>query len=263
MHCEQNLREQREQLVSFITTTTGARRRLRSVRTPFNPSVEGNPYRLPISLHNSLTEALKPIRNREAAFRLAMLLGRFWSAPGRPTSFPIDRRALSKKDGLDLSEARIRGAISTLETLGFIERVDVKGKTHQVSCDGSLHRKPIIFRFGPEALEAFQTANARSRKARGKQRRPSQSLLPLRQLTSLAGHPARPLHVSILPPRQRTPFIPSRASLTPWTDSLKYPKNTSLTKSKILMGEEISSLDQAILRFTAARSSQKLGKIAI
>ena len=64
-----------------------------------------------------------PFRNREAAFALATFLARFWSVPGRVGgSFPIDRRALADHEGLGLTEARVRGAIRTLEAVGYLER---------------------------------------------------------------------------------------------------------------------------------------------
>ena len=61
--------------------------------------------------------ALASFRNRDAAFALAVFVGRFWSAPGRiEQDFPIDRRALANRPDLGLTEAKVRGAIRTLET---------------------------------------------------------------------------------------------------------------------------------------------------
>jgi hypothetical protein len=64
--------------------------------------------------------ALSPFRNREAAYSLAVFLGQFWSSPNRlAAAFPIDRRALVGHAGLGLTEGQVRGAIRTLEAVGF------------------------------------------------------------------------------------------------------------------------------------------------
>src|SRR3954468_24520183 len=83
--------------------------RRRSVRRPFTPAQQGRGhYRLPHEIQDRLTTALAPYRNREAAFALAVFLGRFWSAPGRISQgFHIDRRALAEHGELDLTEKRI------------------------------------------------------------------------------------------------------------------------------------------------------------
>src|SRR5436309_915000 len=93
-----------------------APRRRRSNRRAFTPSPPAGPYRLPRDVRDRLTAALVPFRNRDAAFALATFLGRFWSAPNRLLSaFPIDRRELADHAALGLTEARVRGAIRTLE----------------------------------------------------------------------------------------------------------------------------------------------------
>src|SRR5215204_408435 len=98
--------------------------RLRSVRRPFRPSTGPGPYRLPRDVQDWLSSALTSYRNRDAAFALAVFIGRFWSAPGRiEQTFPIDRRALANHPDLGLTEAKVRGAIRTLETVGFLDRV--------------------------------------------------------------------------------------------------------------------------------------------
>src|SRR3954470_18500328 len=67
-----------------------APRRSRSNRQPFTPSSCDGPYRLPRDVRDRLTTSLAPFRNRNAAFALAVFLGRFWSTPSRITStFPI------------------------------------------------------------------------------------------------------------------------------------------------------------------------------
>src|SRR3954452_14695542 len=93
-----------------------APRRSRSVRRPFTPALPAGPYRLPRDVRDRLTAALTPFRNRDAAFALAVFLGRFWSTPSHLlTAFPIDRRELAEHTALGLTEGRVRGAIWTLE----------------------------------------------------------------------------------------------------------------------------------------------------
>ncbi len=142
--------------------------RVRSVRRPFRPSPGEGAYRLPHDIRDRLTAALAGFRNREAAFALATFLARFWSVPKRMAlAFPIDRRALAESEALDLTEARVRGAIQTLEAVGFLERaLAPSGSRYKPTAEG-LHRKPILFVFGPEYAPAFLAANKRARKATG------------------------------------------------------------------------------------------------
>src|SRR5436190_23175953 len=78
-----------------------ARPRLRSARRPFRPSTDTGPYRLPHDVQDRLGTALAGYRNCDAAFALAVFIGRFWSAPGRiERAFPIDRRALANRPDL-------------------------------------------------------------------------------------------------------------------------------------------------------------------
>ncbi len=109
------------------------RARLQHVRRPFTPSEGTGPYRLPRDIRDRLLSALASFRNRETAFQLAVFLGRFWSTPTRITSaFPIDRRALMGRSDLGLTEAKVRGAIRTLETVGFLGRtLPAKGSCYQ------------------------------------------------------------------------------------------------------------------------------------
>jgi hypothetical protein len=117
-------------------------------------------------VRDRLTAALAPYRNRDAALALAVFLGRFWSTPNRLlTTFPIDRRELADHTALGLTEARVRGAIRTLEEVWFLDRTVTSGSTHKPTSDG-LHRKPILFMFGSEFALLFSAANKRAAAAR-------------------------------------------------------------------------------------------------
>src|SRR5215211_6255547 len=143
-----------------------APRRSRGVRRPFTPSLPVGPYRLPRDVRDRLTSALAPFRNRDAAFALATFLGRFWSTPNRLlTAFPIDRRELADHVALGLTEARVRGAIRTLEEVGFLDRAVTSGSTHKPTPEG-LHRKPVLFMFGSDYGPLFSAANRRAAAAR-------------------------------------------------------------------------------------------------
>src|SRR3954449_12873973 len=137
-------------------------RRSRSNRHPFTPAPPAGPYRLPRDVRDRLGAALVPYRNRDAAFALATFLGRFWSVPNRLlAAFPIDRRELANHAALGLAEARVRGAIRTLEEVRFLDRAVVSGSTHKPTPDG-LHRKPVLFMFGSDYGLLFGAANKRA-----------------------------------------------------------------------------------------------------
>src|SRR3954468_1781618 len=139
--------------------------RRRGSRRPFAPSQAGV-YRLPYDVRDRLAAALAPFRNRDAAFALATFLGRFWSTPARLlAAFPIDRRELAAHAALGLTEARVRGAVHTLEEVGFLDRAVASGSTHQPTPDG-LHRKPVLFLFGSDYAPLFSAANRRAAAAR-------------------------------------------------------------------------------------------------
>src|SRR3954452_8095262 len=139
--------------------------RRRSSRRPFAPP-QGGVYRLPHDVRDRLAAALAPYRNRDAAFALATFLGRFWSTPARLLiAFPIDRRELADHAALGLTEARVRGAIRTLEEVGFLDRAVASGSTHKLTPDG-LPRKPVLFMFGSDYGPLFIAANRRAAAAR-------------------------------------------------------------------------------------------------
>src|SRR3954466_15127097 len=151
-------------------------RRSRSNRHPFTPASAG-PYRLPRDVRDHLAAALMPFRNRDAAFALATFLGRFWSTPARLlAAFPVDRRELAEHAALGLTEARVRGAIKSLEEVGFLDRAVASGSTHRPTPDG-LHRKPVLFLFGSDYGSLFSAANRWAAAARdgrsGSQRGPA------------------------------------------------------------------------------------------
>jgi hypothetical protein len=147
------------------------------------PSCNGGPYRLPRDVQDRLTTALASFKNRDAAFALAVFIARFHSAPGRIIdAFPIDRRALADRPDLGLTEDRVRGAIRTLEVVGFLDRAMAGGSTHQKTSEGELHRKPILFQIGSDYAPGFLAANRRAAAARdrrsGERRAPAPSSSP-------------------------------------------------------------------------------------
>ena len=121
------------------------------VRRPFHPIAGGEG---PTACRATCRTASRPLWRRSATERRPspwrVFLARFWSAPGRIVeAFPIDRRALADHGELDLTEKRIRGAIRTLEEIGFLDRAVTSGSRYKPTEDG-LRRKPIRFRFGSE-----------------------------------------------------------------------------------------------------------------
>src|SRR3954471_8723893 len=167
-----------------------APRRSRSNPRAFTPSPLAGPYRLPHGVRDRLTAALVPFRNRDAAFALATFLGRFWSTPTRLlAAFPIDRRELAAHAALGLTEARVRGAIRTLEEAGFLDRTVASGSTHRPAPDG-LHRKPVLFLFGSEYGPLFSAANRRAAAARGRRSGSRQGPWPSRGLAAVREAPS-------------------------------------------------------------------------
>jgi hypothetical protein len=190
--------------------------RERSVRRPFHPSQGERPYRLPRDAHERLTVALASFKNREAAYALAVFVARYHSASSRIVdAFPIDRRALADRPDLGLTEDRIRGAIRTLEAVGFLDRAIAGGSTHKKTSDGELHRKPILFRLGAEYAPAFIAANRRAAAARGRHSGERRTLTPSTAQRSSTGD--------------------FQASPT------KSPKATGVSESPVLMGEIVKT----------------------
>jgi hypothetical protein len=184
--------------------------RRRSARRPFHPSRGEGVYRLPHEIRDRLAAALAPYRNREAAFALAMFLARFWSMSGRVAlPFPIDRRALAGREDLGLTEARVRGAIATLEAVGFLARFVTSGSSYRPTEEG-LRRKPIPFQFGSDYAPLFIAANARAAAARGRREGARRPLTP----ENARG--------------------PSLASVSP---PLKSPKLKGAPEGEVIMGE--------------------------
>src|SRR4051812_47451722 len=167
-----------------------APRRSRGVRRPFTPSPCAGPYRLPHSVRDRLAAALTPFRNRDAAFTLAVFLARYWSTPARLlAAFPIDRRELADHAALGLTEARVRGAIRTLEEVGFLDRAVASGSTHRPTPDG-LHRKPVLFMFGSDYGPLFSAANKRGAAARERRSGPRRGSGPAAARRPPTGLPA-------------------------------------------------------------------------
>jgi hypothetical protein len=187
--------------------------RLRSVRRPFRPCIDTGPYRLPHDVRDRLGTALACYRNRDAAFALAVFIGRFWSAPRRiEQAFPIDRRALASRPDLGLTEAKVRGAICTLERVGFLDRVTPDRGSHYQRLDtGDLHRKPVPFRLGLDYRAFFEAANKRVQKRRERQGQERRVIAPANAL--------------------RSPLASREARL------LKSPKSISVAEKKVIMGE--------------------------
>src|SRR4051794_22155505 len=187
-----------------------APRRSRKNHRPFRPTQAGV-YRLPHDVRDRLAAALAPYRNRDAAFALATFLGRFWSTPARLlAAFPIDRRELADHVALGLTEGRVRGAIRTLEEVGFLDRAVASGSTHKPTPDG-LHRKPVLFMFGSDYGSLFIMANRRAQAARERR---------------------------VKPRRTQTPTNSSRPSPGfPGAQRLNLPKNITSEADRVLMGK--------------------------
>jgi len=132
------------------------------------------------------------------SFALATFLGRFWSTPNRLlTAFPIDRRELAGHAALGLTEARVRGAIRTLEEVGFLDRAVASGVVperevrrweadyiHQFILAGAYRRLRVRRR--AETRDVLQLFDLPAVKALG----PSPKWLPVRLAFSATAKPS-------------------------------------------------------------------------
>ena len=151
-------------------------------------------YRLPAAVRDRLAAALKPLRNRDATMALACFVARYWTAPRRlGLPFALDRRALAPVAALNLTEAKIRGAVAALVRAGFLVRLPSAGRTHQRTVNG-LHRRPVSYTIASDYRAAFDMANKRAQEARdrrSRERRGSALAVALRLPLSLpAARPA-------------------------------------------------------------------------
>jgi hypothetical protein len=135
-------------------TAPGEKPRARTgtpARLRWFPTRWSGEYRLPPSIHKRLQDELSTYRNRDAAHRLAVFLGRFHATPKRVgKAFAIDRRALNDHKALSLSEAQVRGAIKALLEIGFLR---VESNPGHVL--GRQHKLPTQYQFNGEFLDRF------------------------------------------------------------------------------------------------------------
>src|SRR3954447_422238 len=89
----------------------------------------------------------------------------------------LDRRALTSIQALGLTEARIRGAVRALESVGFLARMTTSGRTHQATPEG-LHRKPVAFVFAADYRDTFSMVNKRAQAARDRRSRVGRAQMP-------------------------------------------------------------------------------------
>ena len=198
------------------------RPRLRSCRRPLHASPASGRYSLPRPVLDRLQAALAPAKNREAALILAVFLARYWTSPARlGQAFPIDRRALCGHRDLPLTEARVRGAITVLEEVGYLARiVPEPGRRYQPTADG-LHRRPLVFHFGAEFQATFEAANKRPRRG---------------PRTTQDGRGPLPTS-SVLATRPRPSWSPPEASGRGGPSAANSPKNTLPNPAVVNLGE--------------------------
>ena len=116
---------------------------------------------------------------------------------------------------LELTEARVRGAIRVLEEVGYIDRAVTRGSPYQPTPEG-LRRKPVEFQFSAEYVPLFVAANRRAAAARERR------LL------------ARPLSMPVAPLR---PSTAPTAVLPPGACGLNSPKNKLSEATVVYLGE--------------------------
>ena len=204
------------------------------------------PYRLPQPVRDRLEAALQPFRNAGRALQLAVFLGRFWSMPGRVAlPFPVDRRAIADREDLELTEGEVRGAIRTLEAVGFLDRWQTTGSRYKATEHG-LRRKPIPYTFGAEFMPMFVAANARAMAARGG-----------------VSRPARP-PVARSAGRRPTGSVEARVASASTKQSHNLPKNKAQAENVLLMGNQNRTRDPGephpALEAALARLAKAFGK---
>ena len=212
----------------------------RELRSAFHPpAARSGGYTLPKAAQDRLTTSLRGFRNREAAFALAVFLARYWSAPGRiELAFTVDRRALNEHGELGLSEARVRGALRTLDRVGYLDRELVKGSPYKPR--GRMdewRRKPILFVFGPDFREIFRKGHAGAARAR------------------IAARPVPPDHI-------RRPIAPVSSPITSEAQSSVHVgeirrEAAGATRRTCPLGPASPALEAALARFNDARRSRR------
>jgi hypothetical protein len=189
-------RPEGERMLAIQERLPLVRPRTRSARRPFTPAQGREGYRFPHDVRDRLAADLQPFRNRESAFALAVFLARYWSVPSRVSGpFFVTREVLADHPDHGLTEARVRGAIRTLEAVGFLDRAMREGSpykrpTFDAQGKPEVRRKPIAYVFGSDYAPAFLAANKRAQAARGghsRERRPVTPATPPRPSTPLPG----------------------------------------------------------------------------
>ena len=141
----------------------------RELRSAFHPpAARSGGYTLPkaaqVSAHDVAPRLPQSRGGVGAGGVPGTLLERTWRIE---LAFTVDRRALNEHGELGLSEARVRGALRTLDRVGYLDRELVKGSPYKPR--GRMdewRRKPILFVFGPDFREIFRKGHAGAARAR-------------------------------------------------------------------------------------------------
>jgi hypothetical protein len=114
-----------------------------------------------------------------------------------------------------------------------LDRTIASGSTHIKTDDGELHRKPILYRFGPEYGPMFGAANRRAAAARGRSLAASGTQMPehARRAPTADFRASHPTLGS-----QGAPASSSPRPSSPSVPSLKGPKATGESESSVPMG---------------------------
>lgn len=193
--------------ISVAPPTTRSTRRQRG---PWSPSSAGS-YRLPRKVEAIILPALTEFRNRDAALALAVYLGRHWTLPRNlGIGFPVDRRAMAERSSVDLTEARVRGALHVLEEIGFIERQPITRSSAYRATEHGLRRKPVIWRFTAAFLALFEQANRAAVTRRAAASRPTPAT-QVRTPVAVVAQKENPVRMNILMGEE--PIRPERTPL--------------------------------------------------